>query len=54
MRLEEKLNNNFPELKNHETYSEVKTKRIKRFKTLAENNIKSNDVINIFLSDEDN
>ena len=51
VRLEEKINNDFPQLKDHETYFEVKTRRIKRFKTLDENNIKSNDVINIFIID---
>ena len=49
VRLEEKLNNNFPILRDHETYFEVNGRRIKRFKTLDENNIKSNDIINIFL-----
>ena len=51
VRLEEKLNNDYPQLKNHETYFEVQTRRIKRFKTLDENNIKSNDIINIFIAD---
>ena len=51
VRLEEKLNNDFPQLKDHEIYFEVKTKRIKRFKTLDENKIKSNDIVNIFLID---
>ena len=51
VRLEEKLNNDYPQLKNHETYFEVQTRRIKRFKTLEENNIKSNDIINIFIAD---
>ena len=49
VRLEEKLNNDFPELKNHETYFTVNTRKIKRFKTLEENKIKSNDIINIFI-----
>ena len=51
IRLEEKLNNDFPILKDHETYFESNGKRLKRFKTLDENKIKSNDVINIFLMD---
>ena len=50
-RLEEKLNNDFPILKEHETYFESNGKRIKRFKTLDENKIKNNDIINIFLID---
>ena len=52
VRLEEKLNNEFPKLKDSETYFEVNGRRIKRFKTLDENKIKSNDIINIFLIDE--
>ena len=49
IRLEEILNNKFPELKKYETYFMVNKKRIKRFQTLEENNIKDNDIINIFL-----
>ena len=52
IRLEEILNNTFPLLKKHETYFVVNTKRIKRFQTLDENNIKNNDIINIFLIDD--
>ena len=51
IRLEEKLNNDFPQLKNHETFFVVNTRRIKRFQTLEENQIKSNDVISIFTID---
>ena len=51
VRLEEKLNGNFPQLKEHETYFEVNGRRIKRFKTLDENNIKNNDIINVFIID---
>ena len=54
IRLEEKLNNDYPQLKDKETYFIVNGNRIKRFKTLDENNIKSNDVINLFLIDADN
>ena len=49
VRLEERLYANFPQFKNYETYFEVNGRRIKRFKTLDENNIKSNDIINIFI-----
>jgi hypothetical protein len=49
VRLEEKLYNEYPQFKNYETYFEVKTKRIKRFKTLDENKIKNGDIINIFI-----
>ena len=51
IRLEEILNNSFPNLKKHETYFMVNTKRIKRFLSLEENGIKNNDIINIFLID---
>ena len=54
VRIEEILNNNFPQLKEHETYFEVNGNRIKRFKTLDENKIKNNDIINIFLNDSKN
>ena len=46
--LEERLYEDFPKFKEYEAYFEVKTKRIKRFKTLEENNINTNDIINIF------
>ena len=49
IRLEEKLYNEYPKFKNYETYFEVRTKRIKRFKTLDENEIKNGDIINIFI-----
>ena len=49
VRLEEKLYNEYPKYKNYETYFEVKTKRIKRFKTLDENKIKNGDIINVFI-----
>ena len=52
VRLEEKLNNDFPELKDLEYNLLVNTRKIKRFKTLEENKIKSNDVINIFFNEE--
>ena len=48
VRLEEKLYQDFPQFKDYETYFEVRTKRIKRFKTIEENDIKSNDVISVF------
>ena len=52
VRLEERLYNKFPQFKNYETYFEVNGKRIKRFKTLEQNNIKNNDIINIFIIEE--
>ena len=51
VRLEERLYNDFPDFKNYETYFENKTKRIKRFKTLDENEIKNKDVISLFTVD---
>ena len=48
VRLEERLYEDFPEFKNYETYFEVNTKRIKRFKTIDENKIKSKDIITVF------
>ena len=54
VRLEEKLNNDYVQLKDKETYFMANGRRIKRFKTLDENQIKSNDVINFFLIDNEN
>ena len=51
VRLEERLYNDFPQFKNYETYFEVNTKRIKRFKTLEENNIKNKNIKNMFIID---
>ena len=51
VRLEEILNNNFPELKKHDTYFMVHARRVKRFLTLEENKIKNNDMIDIFFID---
>ena len=52
VKLEERLYNAFPEFTNFETYFEVNGKRIKRFKTLGQNQIKNNDIINIFIIEE--
>jgi len=51
VRLEERLYEDFPQFKEYETYFEVNGKRIKRFKSLEQNNIKANDIINIFIID---
>ena len=51
VRLEERLYEDFPQFKEYETYFVVNGKRIKRFKTLEQNNIKTNDIINIFIID---
>ena len=50
--MEERLYKDFPQFKDYETFFSINNKRIKRFKTLEENKIKSNDVINIFLNEE--
>ena len=51
VRLEEKLYQDYPKFKNYETFFEVRTKRIKRFKTIEENDIRSGDVISVFRID---
>jgi len=51
IRLEERLYEDFPKFKDYETYFEANGKRIKRFKTLEQNGIKTNEVINIFTID---
>ena len=54
VRLEEKLNNDYPEYKNYDTYFLVNGRRIRRFKTLKENNIKERDLVCVFRIDDDN
>ena len=49
--LERQLYEDYPEFKNYETFFEVNTRRILRFKTIEENNIRSNAIINIFTVD---
>ena len=49
VKVEERLYKNFPQFTEYETYFEVNGKRIKRFKTLEQNNIKNNDIISIFI-----
>ena len=49
--LEAKLIEDFPVLKENDIYFEVNVRRIKRYKTLEENNIKNNDIINLFIID---
>ncbi len=50
IRLEERFYEDFPIFKEYDTYFEVNGKRIKRFKTLEQNNIKTNDIIKIFIN----
>ena len=49
---EEKLLEDFSKYKNHEIIFEANGKRIERYKTLEENNIKNNDIINMFIMEE--
>ena len=51
--LEERLYKDFPQFKNYNTYFVANGKRIKRFKTMDENKIKNNDIISIFINEED-
>ena len=51
IRLEEKLYNDFPKYRNYETFYMVNARRIFRFKTLEENNIKNNDIISLFVNE---
>ena len=49
VRLEERLYNDFPKYRNFDNYFMVNTRRILRFKTLEENNIKHNNIISLFV-----
>ena len=49
--LEERLYKDFPKFKDFNTYFEVNGHSIKRFKTMDENKIKNNDIINIFCNE---
>jgi hypothetical protein len=53
-RIEENLYNEYPEFKEKETYLMVRANKIKRFKTLKENNIRDGDVIQVHIYDEEN
>ena len=48
-KLEEKLLEEYPRLREHEIFFEINTQRILRYKTLKENNIKENSIINVFM-----
>ena len=52
VRLEERLYENFPQYKEFDIYFLVDGRRIKRFKTLEQNNINNNDIINLFIINE--
>ena len=49
--LEEKLFNDFPQLKDLKLIYMVNVRNISCSKTLEENNIKHNDIINVFIND---
>jgi LPS O-antigen subunit length determinant protein (WzzB/FepE family) len=52
-RIEEDLYNEYPEFKDKETYLMFGGNKIKRFKTLKENNIKNGDVIQVHIYDDE-
>ena len=52
-RIEENLYNEYPEFKEKETYLMVRANKIKRFKTLKENNIRNGDIIQVHIYDEE-
>ena len=54
VRLEERLYDDFPQFKKIETIFTVDTRRILRFQTLDENQIKRNDIISLFVVYSDN
>ena len=51
VRIEEQLYEDYPEYKDKETYFIKNCDKIKRFKSLDENNIKKNDVIMLYIYD---
>ena len=46
-----KIYQDFPQYKDLETYFQVGARKINRFRTIEENNIKNNDVISVFVID---
>ena len=53
-KLEEKLLQDFPKLKDYEIFFEINAQRILRHKTLKENNIKENSVVSVFIVGDNN
>ena len=51
VRLEERLYHDFPKYRNYETFFMVNARRIFRFKSLEENQIKNNDIISLFTNE---
>ena len=52
-RIEEKLYNEYPEFKEKETYLMLNANKIKRFKSLKENNVKNGDVIQVHIYEDE-
>ena len=52
-RIEEELYNEYPEFKEKETYLMIRANKIKRFKSLKENNIRNGDIIQVHIYDEE-
>ena len=50
--LEERLYEEFPQFKKYDTYYLINTKRVKRYLTLEQNEIKDKDIINIYFIEE--
>ena len=51
VRLEERLYHDYPKYRNFETFFMVNARRIFRFKSLEENQIKNNDIISLFINE---
>jgi hypothetical protein len=52
-RVEQELYDEYPEFKEKETYLMNKANKIKRFKTLKENNIRNGDVIQVHIYEDE-
>ena len=52
-RIEEELYNEYPEFKEKDTYLMLNANKIKRFKTLKENNIKTGDIIQVHIYEDE-
>ena len=54
VKVEEKIYMDYPKYKQLDTFYQVNTRRIKRFLTMEENKIQSNDIITLFVFDDEN
>ena len=52
-RIEEELYNEYPEFKEKETYLMLNANKMKRFKSLKENNVKNGDVIQVHIYEDE-